>query len=147
MKVGIANDHAAVQMKMELIDWLLEKGYDVINYGTDENASVDYPLYGKTVAEATARGDVDFGIAICGTGVGIGIACNKVKGVRCCICSESYSAEYSRRHNNANVVSFGARVIGIETAKQIVNAFLTTEFEGGRHQRRVDMISAIEEEN
>lgn len=144
MKVGIANDHAATDMKNELVAYLQEKGYEVINYGTDTNESCNYPEYGKKVAEAVANGEVDRGIAICGTGVGIGITCNKVKGIRCCICSESYSAEYSRRHNNANVVAFGARVIGIETAKQIVDAFLTTDFEGGRHEKRVNMIMDIE---
>lgn len=147
MKVGIANDHAAVEMKKELVAYLEGKGYEVVNFGTDTNDSVDYPYYGELCANAVVKGEVDKGIAICGTGVGIGIACNKVNGIRCCICSESYSAEYSRRHNNANMVSFGARVIGIETAKQIVDAFLETEFEGGRHTRRVDMINDIEKRN
>ena len=147
MKVGIANDHAAVEMKKELVAYLEGKGYEVVNFGTDTNDSVDYPYYGEMCANAVVKGEVDKGIAICGTGVGIGISCNKVNGIRCCICSESYSAEYSRRHNNANMVSFGARVIGIETAKQIVDAFLETDFEGGRHTRRVDMINDIEKRN
>lgn len=147
MKVGIANDHAAVDMKKELVEYLTKEGYEVVNFGTDTRESVDYPKYGEMVANAVAHHEVDRGIAICGTGEGIGISCNKVKGIRCCICSESYSAEYSRRHNDANVVAFGARVIGIETAKQIVDVFLKTEFEGGRHERRVNMIRDIESRN
>ncbi len=147
MKIGIANDHSAVDMKNELVSWLEENGYEVVNYGTDTNDSVDYPLYGEKLANAVTAGEVERGIAICGTGIGIGIACNKVRGIRCCSCSEPYSAEYSRRHNNANIVSIGARVIGIEMAKMIVNAFLTTEFEGGRHERRVDQLMDIEARN
>jgi ribose 5-phosphate isomerase B len=147
MKVGIANDHAAVEMKNEIVKYLVSMGYEVINYGTDTNESVDYPVYGEKVANAVADKTVDLGIAICGTGVGIGLACNKVRGIRACTCSEPYSAEYSRRHNNANIITFGARVIGIETAKQIVKVFLETPFEGGRHQRRVDMITDIEKRN
>lgn len=147
MKIGIANDHSAVEMKNELSAWLKENGYEVVNFGTDETASTDYPVWGEKLANAVAASEVDRGIAICGTGIGIGIACNKVRGIRCCSCSEPYSAEYSRRHNNANIVSIGARVIGIEMAKMIVNAFLTTEFEGGRHQRRVDQLMDIEARN
>ncbi len=146
MKIGIANDHSAVEMKKEVQAYLESLGYEVINYGTDTNDSVDYPLYGQKVAEAVASGEIDRGVAICGTGVGIGLACNKVKGVRACTCSEPYSAEYSRRHNNANVVTFGARVIGPETAKQIVKVFMATEFEGGRHERRVNQLIDIENE-
>lgn len=147
MKIGIANDHSAVEMKNELVSWLEENGYEVINYGTDTSDSVDYPVYGEKLANAVVSGEVERGIAICGTGIGIGIACNKVRGIRCCSCSEPYSAEYSRRHNNANIVSIGARVIGIEMAKMIVNAFLTTEFEGGRHERRVNQLMDIEARN
>jgi ribose 5-phosphate isomerase B len=147
MKIGIANDHSAVDMKNEITAYLKSQGYDVINFGTDTNESVDYPIYGEKVANAVASGEVDRGVAICGTGVGIGLACNKVRGIRACTCSEPYSAEYSRRHNNANIITFGARVIGIETAKQIVDVFMKTEFEGGRHQRRVDEITDIEKRN
>ena len=110
MKIGIANDHSAVAMKNEVKEYLESLGYEVVNFGTDTDDSVDYPVYGEKVAEAVANGEVDRGVAICGTGVGIGLACNKVKGIRACTCSEPYSAEYSRRHNNANVVTFGARV-------------------------------------
>ncbi len=144
MKIGIANDHSAVDMKNEIVAYLESQGYEVVNYGTDTNASCDYPAYGEKVANAVASGEVDRGIAICGTGVGIGLACNKVRGITC---SEPYSAEYSRRHNNANIITFGARVIGIETAKQIVDVFMKTEFEGGRHERRVDQLMDIEARN
>ena len=147
MRIGIANDHSAVDMKNEIKAYLEGQGYEVINYGTDTNASCDYPEYGKKVAQAVVNGEVDRGIAICGTGVGIGLECNKVKGIRACTCSEPYSAEYSRRHNNANIITFGARVIGIETAKQIVDVFMKTEFEGGRHERRVAQLMDIENEN
>lgn len=147
MKIGIANDHSAVDMKNEIVAYLESQGYEVVNYGTDTNASCDYPAYGEKVANAVASGEVDRGIAICGTGVGIGLACNKVRGIRACTCSEPYSAEYSRRHNNANIIAFGARVIGIETAKQIVDVFMKTEFEGGRHERRVDQLMDIEARN
>lgn len=144
MKIGIANDHTAVEMKNEISEFLKSKGYEVVNYGTDSTESTDYPIWGEKVANAVATHEVDRGVAICGTGVGIGLACNKVRGIRACTCSEPYSAEYSRRHNDANIITFGARVIGIETAKQIVDVFMKTEFEGGRHQRRVDEVMDIE---
>ena len=146
MKIGIANDHTAVEMKNEISAYLTEKGYEIVNYGTDESASCDYPIYGEKVAKAVASNEVDLGIAICGTGVGISLACNKVKGIRCCVCSEPYSAKLSRMHNNSNVLAFGARVIGVEMAKMIVDSWLEAEFEGGRHQRRIDMIMALENE-
>ena len=147
MKIGIGNDHAAVDMKNEISEYLKEKGYEVVNYGTDSNESCDYPVYGEKVGEAVAHGDVDLGILICGTGVGISLAANKVKGVRAVVCSEPYSAKLSRQHNNTNILAFGARVIGIELAKMIIDEWLSAEFEGGRHQRRVDLIMDIEEKN
>ncbi len=146
MKVGIGNDHTATAMKNELVAYLEGKGYEVVNYGTDGTESIDYPVFGRKVAEAVASGEVDRGIAICGTGVGIGIAASKVKGTRVCTCSDVYSAIYSRLHNDANVITFGARVIGIETAKMLVDAFLENEFEGGRHARRVGQLMDIEKE-
>lgn len=146
MKIGIGNDHAAVEMKDEIVDYLVGKGYEVINYGTDTHDSCDYPVYGEKVGRAVAAGDVDLGILICGTGVGISLAANKVKGVRAVVCSEPYSAKLSKQHNNTNVLAFGARVIGIEMAKMIVDEWLAAEFLGGRHQKRVDMIMAIEDE-
>ena len=146
MRIGIGNDHTAVEYKKEIKQYIEEKyGYEVVNYGTDELTSFDYPISGEKVARAVAAGEVNLGIVICGTGVGISLAANKVRGIRCVSCSEPYSALLSRQHNNSNMLAFGARVVGIELAKMIVDAFLTGEFQGGRHQRRVDMIMAIEE--
>lgn len=146
MRIGIGNDHAAVDMKNDIAAYLEEKGYEVVNYGTDTNESCNYPEYGKIVGKAVVSGEVDLGILICGTGVGISLAANKVKGVRAVVCSEPYSAKLSRQHNNTNVLAFGARVIGIEMAKMIIDEWLAAEFMGGRHQTRVDMIMAIENE-
>lgn len=145
MKIAIGNDHTAVELKNYIKKHLEEKGYEVVNYGTDTSASCDYPLYGKKVADAVASKECDLGVLICGTGVGISLAANKVKGIRAVVCSEPYSAKLARMHNNANIVAFGARVIGQELAAMIVDEFLNAEFEGGRHQRRVDLITAIEE--
>lgn len=145
MKIVIGNDHAAVELKNIIREHLESKGIEVINVGTDTNDSCDYPVYGEKVGRAVASGEADLGIAICGTGVGISIAANKVKGVRACVCSEPYSAKLSRMHNNSNVLAFGARVVGSEMAKMIVDTWLEAEYEGGRHQRRVDLIHAIEE--
>ena len=145
MKIVIGNDHAAVEMKDEVVAYLKEKGYEVVNYGTDTHESCNYPEYGEKVGRAVVAGEVDLGILICGTGVGISLAANKVKGVRAVVCSEPYSARLSRQHNNTNVLAFGARVIGIEMAKMIIDEWLDAGFMGGRHQTRVDMIMAIEE--
>ena len=147
MRIAIGNDHAAVEMKNIIKAYLEEKGIEVINLGTDTDESVDYPLYGEKVGNAVVSGEAELGIAICGTGVGISIACNKVNGVRAVCCSEPYSAKLSRIHNNSNVLCFGARVIGPELAKMIVDEWLGAEFIGGRHQRRVDIISDIEKRN
>lgn len=144
-KLAIGNDHVAVEMKQELKAYLEEKGYEVINVGTDSSESFHYPISGYKVAKMVAAGEVDGGILICGTGVGISLAANKVKGIRCCVCSEPYSAKLSKQHNNSNIIAFGARVIGIEMAKMIVDEWLNAEFMGGRHQTRVDMIMEIEE--
>ncbi|MCI8940677.1 MAG: ribose 5-phosphate isomerase B [Dorea sp.] len=144
MKIGIGNDHAAVDMKNEIKAYLEEKGHEVVNFGTDSDASCHYPEYAKKVALAVTGGEVELGILICGTGVGISIAANKVEGIRAVVCSEPYSAKLSREHNNTNILAFGARVIGIETAKMIVDAWLDAEFMGGKHGTRVDMIMDIE---
>ncbi|MBQ9007267.1 MAG: ribose 5-phosphate isomerase B [Atopobiaceae bacterium] len=144
-KLAIGNDHVAVDMKNEIMAYLQEKGYEVINVGIDSPDRFNYPVSGYKVAKMVASGEVDGGILICGTGVGISLSANKVQGIRCVTCSEPYSARLSRQHNNTNIVAFGARVIGIETAKDIVDAWLGAEFEGGRHQVRVDMIKEIEE--
>ena len=123
---------------------MVEKGYEVINYGTNTPESCNYPEFGEKVGRAVVSGEVDCGILICGTGVGISLAANKVKGVRAVVCSEPYSAKLSKQHNNTNILAFGARVVGIELAKMIIDEWLGAEFEGGRHQTRVDMIMAIE---
>ena len=124
--------------------YLESKGHEVINFGTDTHDSCNYPEFGEKVGRAVASGEADYGITICGTGIGIGIAAGKVKGVRVCTCSEPYSARLSRMHNNTNVLSFGARVVGVEMAKMIVDEWLDNEYEGGRHQKRVDMLMEIE---
>lgn len=144
-KLAIGNDHTAVEMKNEIKAYVEAKGIEVINVGTDSSERCNYPVYGYKVAKMVASGEVDGGILICGTGVGIGLAANKVKGIRAVTCSEPYSARLSRHHNNTNIVTFGARVIGVETAKDIVDAWLGADYDGGRHQTRIDMISEIEE--
>lgn len=140
MKIVIGSDHAGFKLKQTIIGHLKENGYDVLDVGTDSEASVDYPSYGHTVARTVTSGDADLGIAICGTGIGIGISANKVPGCRAAICSEPYSAKMSRLHNDANVLAIGARVVGEELALMIVDTWLGTEFLGGRHARRVQMI-------
>lgn len=144
MKIGIGNDHSAVEYKNVIKEHLEAQGYEVVNYGTDSTESCNYPEMGEAVANAVAAGEVDRGIVICGTGEGIGISANKVDGIRCCICSEPYSALLSRQHNDSNMLALGARVVGIELAKMIVDVWMSGEFEGGRHQIRVNMISDIE---
>ena len=143
-KLAIGNDHVAVEMKKEIMAYLQEKGYEVINVGTDSTERFNYPVSGYKVAKMVASGEVDGGILICGTGVGISLSANKVEGIRAVVCSEPYSARLSRQHNNTNIVAFGARVIGVETAKDIVDAWLGGEYEGGRHQVRIDMIDEIQ---
>lgn len=143
MKIAMGNDHTAVEMKNAIKDFVESKGYEVIDFGTNELVSCDYPVFGEKVGKAVVSGEADLGIAICGTGVGISLAANKVKGVRACVCSEPYTAKLSRMHNNSNILSFGARVIGIEMAKMITEEWLKAQYEGGRHQLRVDMLEGI----
>ncbi len=145
MKIGIGSDHAAFEMKEEIKAYLKEKGHEVTDYGTYSAARCDYPVYGEKVARAVQSGEVERGVLICGTGIGISLAANKVKGIRAAVCSEPYSAAMARRHNNAQIIAFGARVIGIDTAKMITDAFLEAEFEGGRHAGRVALIEEIED--
>jgi len=142
--IALGNDHTGLDMKRWVIEVLDELGLDYEDMGTNEAASCDYPVAGERVARAVAEGRCELGIAICGTGIGIGLAANKVQGIRCAMVSEPYSAMMARRHNDANMISIGARVLGEETAKMIVRTFLTGSFEGGRHQRRVDQIGDIE---
>ena len=144
MKIAIGNDHTAVDMKKHIVKYLEDRGYELLNFGTDTEDRVDYPIYGKRVADAVAGGECELGILICGTGIGISLAANKVKGIRAAVCSEAYSARLTRQHNNANIIAFGARVVGMATAEMIVDEFLSAKYEGGRHQGRIDMISAIE---
>ena len=146
MKVGISNDHSAFELKNSVMSHLKEKGYEVVNYGTDSTESYDYPLAGSVLAKAIQNKEVDLGIAICGTGVGISIACNKHKGIRACCCSEATSARLTREHNDANIICFGARIVSTELANDIVDTFLTTPFSNGeRHKRRIAQIHEIEE--
>ena len=145
MKIGIGNDHAAVDMKFEIKEYLETKGYEVVNFGTDKKESCNYPEFGEAVAKAVAEGEADLGILICGTGVGISLAANKIKGIRAVVCSEPVTDRLSKEHNNTNVLAFGARIVGMEMAKSIVDAWLDAKFQGGRHQTRIDMITAIEE--
>ena len=145
MKLAIGNDHVAIEMKKEIRAHLESKGIEVLDVGTDSPERFNYPVSGYRVARLVADGKVDGGVLICGTGVGISLAANKVHGIRACVCSEPYTARLSKQHNNSNIIAFGARVIGIETAKMIVDEWLGAEYEGGRHQTRVDMIREIEE--
>ena len=142
--IALACDHAALEMKQMIKNLLNEMGLEYHDYGTFTEDSCDYPIFAARAAGAVASGECDRGIVICGTGIGMSIAANKVKGVRCALCGDVYSAEMTRRHNNSNVLALGARVTGIEVARMIAKTWLTTEFEGGRHARRVDLITAIE---
>lgn len=144
MKIAIGNDHVAVEMKWEIKEYLESKGIEVVNVGTDHTERFNYPISGYKVAKMVTEKKVDAGILICGTGVGISLAANKVQGIRACVCSDPYTAKLSKQHNNTNILAFGARVIGIETAKMIVDEWLNAEYEGGRHQTRIDMIAEIE---
>ena len=145
-KIVIGCDHAAVQMKNNVINHLKSRGFDVIDVGTYSEESCDYPDYAYAAAKKVATGEVEKGILICGTGIGMSIAANKVKGIRCALCDNLFSAEMTRRHNNSNMLSMGASVISNQLALKIVDMFLDTPFEGGRHQRRVEKLMAIENE-
>lgn len=146
MRIAFANDHAACELKNVLKEEAERLGHDVIDCGTNDTASVDYPDYAEKACKKVVAGDADLAVVICGTGIGMSLAANKIKGIRCCACSEPYSAAMSRRHNNANALALGARVLGDEYAKLILQAFLENDFEGGRHARRVDKIMALEAE-
>lgn len=144
-KLYIGCDHAALHMKNDIVGYLNDKGYDVEDMGTYTPDRIDYPVYAEKVCKAVVADKGSLGILICGTGIGMSMAANKVKGIRAAAVSEVYSAILTRQHNDANVLCFGARVIGIETAKMIVDGFLGAEYEGDRHQKRVDMIAALED--
>ena len=147
MKIGIGNDHAAVEMKMQIREYLESLGHEVVNYGVDTTERCNYPEIGEKVGRAVAAGEVECAVLICGTGVGISIAANKVHGVRAAVCSDITTAHLVKEHNNANIIAFGARIVGIEPAKDIVKAYQDAKFLGGRHQTRIDMISDIETRN
>jgi ribose 5-phosphate isomerase B len=140
MRVAIGSDHAGVAYKAAFIDLLREMGHEVKDFGTDSEESVDYPDYIRPVAEAVARGEFDRGIVLGGSGNGEQIVANKVHGVRCALCWDATTARLAREHNDANVLSVGQRVVGLETAREVVRVFMTTAFEGGRHQKRIDKI-------
>ncbi|ONI41702.1 ribose 5-phosphate isomerase B [Candidatus Epulonipiscium fishelsonii] len=144
MKIAIGNDHVAVAMKNDVAEYLKSKGYEIVNVGTDSSESTHYPIWAEKVANMIISGEVEKGILICGTGVGISIAANKINGIRAVVCSEPYSAKLSAQHNDTNILAFGARVIGIEMAKMIVDSWLEAQFEGNRHKIRIDMIKEIE---
>ena len=146
MKLAIGCDHTAVDLKKEIIEYVKSLGHEIDDLGPYTDEKTDYPIYGQKVAKAVANKEYDGGILICGTGVGISIAANKVKGIRAVCCSEPYSAKLSKQHNDSNIVAFGARVVGSEMAKMIVKEWLDAEYEGSRHQRRVDMITEVEED-
>ena len=145
MKLVIGNDHAAVGLKKEIQTYLTAKGIEVLNVGTDTEESCDYAVYALRAARMVAAGEVDGGVLICGTGVGISIAANKVHGIRAAVCSDTTTARLVKQHNNANMIAFGARIVGSETAKDIVDAWLNAKFEGGRHERRIALIHEIEQ--
>ena len=142
--IAIACDHAGIDLKPAVIAVLDELGIPYKDFGTYTRESVDYPVYGARAANAVAKGECDRGIVLCGTGVGIGMAASKVRGIRCVTCTDTYSAKMSRLHNDANMLSLGARVLGTELAKDIVRVWLMTEFEGERHARRVGMINRLD---
>lgn len=144
LKIGIGSDHGGFELKEYIKEFLEKEGIECMDYGTHSPESVDYPDYGRKLSEAVIDGEVDRGIAICGTGIGISIACNKVKGIRCALCSDTYSARMSAEHNNANIIALGGRVIGKDLAVEIVSTWLNSQFLGGRHERRVNKISDIE---
>ena len=145
MKIALACDHGGLNLKTLTAAYLKEHGFEVVDFGTNTTDSCDYPDYALPAAEAVANGLCDKGIVICSTGIGVSIVANKVPGVRCAHCHDVYCAEFTRRHNNANMLAMGEKVVGSGYALQIVETFLNTEFEGGRHERRVNKISAIEE--
>lgn len=144
MKIGIGNDHAAFELKNTIKAYLESQGHEVVDYGSYSAERCDYPVFGEKVALAVRSGEVERGVLICGTGVGISIAANKVRGIRAAVCSEPFTAQMVRRHNDAQIIAFGARIVGEEMARAIVDAYFGASFEGGRHQTRIDMLMDIE---
>jgi ribose 5-phosphate isomerase B len=144
LKIAIGSDHGGFELKEEIRAHLTGQGIEVIDFGTNSRESVDYPKYGFLVGEAVTKGKVDLGIVVCGTGLGISMAANKVLGIRAAVCTETYSARMAREHNNANILALGGRVTGVGLALDIVDIFVKTPFAGGRHAHRVDLITSIE---
>lgn len=144
MKIAIGCDHVAVELKQQVIEHLKSNNYEVINVGADTNERTHYPIYADKVSKLVQNQSVDYGILICGTGVGMSIAANKHKGIRAVVCSDTFSAKASKQHNNSNVLCFGARVVGPNLAFDIVDSFLNSSYEGGRHQVRVDMLDKLD---
>ena len=142
--IAIASDHGGFALKNEIIKHLEERGLEYRDFGTFSEDSCDYPTYIEPAARAVASGECEKGIVVCGTGIGASITANKVRGIRCALCSDCFSAEMTRRHNDANILALGGRVLGVGLALKIVDYFLDTPFEGGRHKRRIDMIADIE---
>lgn len=145
MKIGIGSDHGGFELKEILKDYLVEKGHSLVDVGCYSEDSVDYPDIGEDLCREVIEGNIDEAIAICGTGIGISIACNKVKGIRAAHVTDTFSARASKNHNNANVLCMGARITGVEIAKDIVDNYLESSFDHGRHERRVNKIMDIEE--
>ena len=143
MLIAIASDHGGFELKEKVKEHLRERNVKFVDMGTNSTESVDYPVYGKACAEAVASGKAERGIVICGTGIGISIAANKVKGIRCGLCTSVEMAKLTRQHNNANMLAMGGRILETETAFAIVDAFIDTQFEGGRHKRRTDMLDEM----
>ena len=144
MKIAVGCDHGGLEHKNDIAEHLKERGFEVTDYGIYEQKSVDYPEIAQKLCDGIVNGDNELGILVCGTGIGMSIAANKVKGIRAAACSEHFSAKYTRLHNNSNVLCLGGRVIGVGTAIELADLFVDTQFEGGRHQRRIDMITDIE---
>ncbi|MDW0114084.1 ribose 5-phosphate isomerase B [Sporosarcina saromensis] len=147
MKIAISSDHGGNNLRREIMDLLSELGLDYVDFGPDSDASVDYPDYAVPVAHGVAKGEFDKGILICGTGIGMSIAANKVKGIRCALVHDVFSAKATRGHNDSNVLAMGERVIGPGLAREIVTAWLDTSFEGGRHERRIAKLTELEDES
>ena len=144
MRIAVGSDHGGFELKEEIKSHLLNKGIEVIDFGTDSRDSCDYPDYAIEVSEAVSRGEFERGILICGTGIGISITANKVPGIRCALVGDCFSAKATRQHNDSNVLALGGRVLGLGLALEIVDIWLCTEFEGGRHQGRIDKITEVE---
>lgn len=147
MKIAISSDHGGNRLRHEIMNLLSELGLDYVDFGPDSDESVDYPDYAKPVAEGVAKGEFDKGILICGTGIGMSIAANKVKGIRCALVHDVFSAKATRGHNDSNVLAMGERVIGPGLAREVVTAWLDTSFEGGRHERRIAKLTELEDES